>query len=229
VVSSYQYQHYIAVVGANWAKSALSNCQSASPPRSFQALYAALDAAWLQEPEEIEARQTDGKSSARLEPLSGSQISDLFFHGQGVYGRPRQPGSRSSVPYKSSNINVSSVTTPGKNGFDRLGNPRLCNNCQSKDRFVRDFDKPKNRLRNVANQIKFNPDTIRQILFEVCLQTEDAMLKNEADEYSSFFTNEEKESTDVESQNTCFHNTENIMQTENSSINVCDVIDSSDF
>jgi hypothetical protein len=79
VVSSYQYQQYKAVVGASWAKSALSKYQSASPPWSFQALYAALDATWLQEQEEIEARQIDGKSSARLEPLSGSQISDLLF------------------------------------------------------------------------------------------------------------------------------------------------------
>jgi hypothetical protein len=183
----------------------------------------------LHEQEEIEARKIDGKSSTRLEPLSGSQIPGLVFQGQGLYGRPRQPGSRSSVPYKSTNTNVSSVTTPGKNGLDRLGNPRLCNNCQSQDHFIQKCDKPKNLLRNVANQIKFNPDNIRQILFEVCLQTEDALFKNEADEYSSFFTTEEKEFTDVESQNTCFQNTENIIQTENSSIDVCDVIDSSDF
>jgi hypothetical protein len=84
----------------------------------------------------------------------------------------------------------------------------------SLDHFIRNCDKPKNLLRNVANQIKFNPVNIRQNLFEVCLQTEDAMFKNEADEYSSFFTTEEMEFTVVESQNTCFHNTENIMQTE---------------
>jgi hypothetical protein len=88
------------VIGASWAKSALSISQSASPPWSFQALYAALAAAWLQEQEEIEARQIDGRSSAGPENLTVPQVPGMFFQGQGVYGRPRQPGSRSSAPNK---------------------------------------------------------------------------------------------------------------------------------
>jgi hypothetical protein len=58
---------YKAVVGATWAKSVLSSSQSASPPWDFQTLYAALDAAWLQEQEEVEPRQFDGKMHGRSE------------------------------------------------------------------------------------------------------------------------------------------------------------------
>jgi Zinc knuckle len=157
---------YKAVVGATWAKSVLSSSQSASPPWDFQTLYAALDAAWLQEQEEVEPRQFDGKMHGRSETTVDRQIPGLYFQGQGMYGRPKTPGSRSSAPSRSS-IGNTSNNAPGKNGIDRFRKPRLCNNCQSPDHFIRDCDRPRNILRNVAQQIKNNPEQIRQILFEM--------------------------------------------------------------
>jgi hypothetical protein len=106
------------VVGATWAKSALSSSQSASPPWTFQTLYAALDAAWLQEQEEAEILQFDGKVHGRSETTVERQIPGLYFQGQGMYGRPKAPGSRSSAPSRSS-IGTTSNNAPGKDGINR--------------------------------------------------------------------------------------------------------------
>jgi hypothetical protein len=100
---------YKAVVGATWDKSALSSSQSASPPWNFQTLYAALDAAWLQEQEEVEARQFDGKVHGRSETTVVKQIPGLYFQGQGMYGRPKAPGYLSSAPSRSSIGNTSTA------------------------------------------------------------------------------------------------------------------------
>jgi hypothetical protein len=87
---------------------------------------AALDAAWLQEQEEVEARQFDGKVHGRSKTTVERQISGLYFQGQGMYGRPKAPGFRSSAPSRSSTGNTSN-SAPGQNGIDRFGKPRLCN------------------------------------------------------------------------------------------------------
>jgi hypothetical protein len=42
-------------------------------------LYAALDAAWLQEQEEVEARQFDGKVHGRSEATVERQTPGLYF------------------------------------------------------------------------------------------------------------------------------------------------------
>jgi Zinc knuckle len=159
---------YKAVVGATWANSALSSSQSSSPPWNFQTLYAAFDAAWLQEQEEVEARQFDGKVHGRFETTVERQIPGLRPQGQEMYGRPKAPGYRWSAPSRSS-IGNTSNNAPGKNGIDWFEKPQLCKNCQSPDHFIRDCDKPRNILRNVAQQIKNNPEQIRQILFKTCV------------------------------------------------------------
>jgi hypothetical protein len=40
---------------------------------------------------------------------------------------------------------------------------------------------------NVAQQIKNNPEQLRQILFEMCLQTEDACFADQGEEFSALF------------------------------------------
>jgi Zinc knuckle len=154
-------------------------------------LYVALDAAWLQEQEEVEARQFDGKVHGCSENMVERQMPGLYFQGQGMYGRPKDPRSRSFAPSRSS-IGHTSNSAPGKNGIDRFGKPRLCNNCQSPDHFIRDCDdKPRNIFRNVAKQIKNNPEQIRQILFEMCLQAEDACFADKVEGFIAFFAEAE--------------------------------------
>jgi hypothetical protein len=60
-----------------------------------------LDYAWLQEKEEVEARKIDGRSSGSYDYSLKQNFPGIFFQMQGMYGRPRNPGSRSSAPSKS--------------------------------------------------------------------------------------------------------------------------------
>jgi hypothetical protein len=129
--------------------------------------------------------------NGRSETAVEKQIPGLYFQGQGMYGRPRNPGSRSSAPSRPSNENTKSNAF-GQNGIDRFGKPRLCNNCQSKHHFIRDCDKPRNILRKVPQLIKDNPKQIRQILFEMCLQAEGACFADTEEEFSAFFSEAEQ-------------------------------------
>jgi hypothetical protein len=192
----------------------------------------------LQEKEEVEATQIDGRSSGSYDASLKQIIPGIFFQGQGMYGRPRNPGSRSSAPSKSPYQNASGTVLSGKNGVDRFGNARLCNNCQSKDHFIRNCDKPKTILRNVAQQLTKNPENVRNILYEMCLQTEDALYTEADDEYSAFFNNTgEKDekifdsgSENDEDQCKLYHlNHNNATHIENVSKALCDGIDPADF
>ena len=173
---------YKAVVGAEWAKNALSSSQSSNPPWNFQQLYSALDAAWLQEQEEKEARKRDHKPSSSK--LNNETVPGLFFQGQGFYGRPRQRGSKSSNPYPSKRrkayFNSNSRTSgAGRNGNDRDGNPRVCHNCGSPDHFIRDCDQPRNLTRNIGQMLRKTPNDAKRILFELCQQSEEALFEND--------------------------------------------------
>ena len=80
----------------------------------------------------------------------------------------------------------------GKNGIDHYGRARLCNNCKSPDHFIRDCSKPRNLLNNVAKLIQNKkPSEIRQVLYEVCMQAENAVWNDEDDPMNVFFTNEQ--------------------------------------
>lgn len=57
-----------------------------------------LDAAWLQEQEEVENRQREGMTSARYETPNADAVPGLYFQGQGIYGKPHKIGSRFSAP-----------------------------------------------------------------------------------------------------------------------------------
>jgi hypothetical protein len=86
----------------------------------------------LQEQEEVEARKIYGRLSGNYDFSIQQNIQGIFFQGHGMYGRPRNPGSRSSATSKSSYQNSSATGLHGKYGVDRFGNARLCNNGQSR-------------------------------------------------------------------------------------------------
>lgn len=75
------------------AKEPLGRCHAADLTRTFKELHAALDAAYLQDEEEEEARVA-GKVIAG----GGFEVTGTFFEGQGLYGRARAPNSKLSPP-----------------------------------------------------------------------------------------------------------------------------------
>ena len=185
---------YKAVVGATWAKSALSNSQSSSPPWNFHQLYSALDAAWLQEQEEKEARKRDGKIDISSSKVSNESVPGMFFQGQGFYGKPKQRGSKSSNPYvglRRRPHHKPYTPRTGKNGTDRNGKPRVCHNCNSPDHLIRDCDKPRNLIRNVGRLLSNNPKDAKKILYELCIQSEEALFENDGS--NAFFTDENED------------------------------------
>ena len=80
----------------------------------------------------------------------------------------------------------------GKNGIDHYELARICNNCKLRDHFIRDRSNPRNLLNNVAKLIQNKkPSEIRQVLYEVCMQAENAVWNDEDDPMNVFFTNEQ--------------------------------------
>lgn len=205
---------YKAVVGAPWAKSALSMSLSANPPWTFQQLFTALDTAWLQNEEEVAARQRDGRSHTRTfgnDRYETPKPPGLFWETpSGMYGRPRRPGSKSSAPHSKQNFmrrDKLGNGAAGRNGLDRFGNPRLCNNCGDKDHFIRFCPKKRGGIMStVGGMLQTNPSKATQILYELCVQTEDALYTSPDDELSMFFerdnsnTHDEDEEDIIDSQ-----------------------------
>lgn len=79
---------YDAVIGADWAQAALTQCYASTPPWDFQQLYTALDAAWLQE-----QRRVDGHLKDKGVPDPSSSISNIMWESEGSYGVPRHEKS----------------------------------------------------------------------------------------------------------------------------------------
>jgi hypothetical protein len=140
-----------------WAKNPLSSAQSSSPRWGFQKLYAALDAAWMQEQEEADARRGD---DGPTETRNISVYPGHFFQGQGIYGRERKPNSKSSAPRSWPQLQTNQQ--PGKNGTDKFGKPRICHNCSSADHFIRQCYKPRNVVRSIVNMLRDNPGRMRE-------------------------------------------------------------------
>lgn len=193
---------YKAVVGAQWAKNALSISQSSVPPWNFQQLYTALDAAWLQEQEEIEARQRDGRSSKRVS--NASSTPSIFqmtgYKGQGMYAMPRRPGSKSSNPrqnYSNQNFRNNSRNNPRPKPY-KSNVSRQCYNCGGMGHFIRDCPHPKNLLKNVGGMLKANPERATRILYEVCLQAEDILFNKEEEDVDLFFEDNDNPEEEVE-------------------------------
>ena len=194
---------YRAVVGHEWASNSLSQA-IASEPADFQQMFTDLDSAWLQQQEETEGRKRDGIPQARYRTEQGSRLPGLYYEGQGFYAKPRKFNSKSSVPrgyrptsnFQPNTSRRMNENNPGQNGLDKFGKIRKCHNCGSKDHFIRDCSvKGRNIATNVANMLRQNPNGAKQILYDLCLQTEDAFCNKE--DHEAFFEEEEgKEETE---------------------------------
>ena len=193
---------YRAVVGHEWAGNSLSQA-IASEPADSQQMFNDLDSAWLQKQEETEGRKRDGIPQARYRMEQGSRLPGLYYEGQGFYGKPRKFNSKSSVPrgyrptsnFQPNTSRRMNENNPGQNGLDKFGKTRKCHNCGSKDHFIRDCNvKRRNNATNVANMLRQNPNGAKQILYDLCLQTEDAFCNKE--DHEAFFEEEEGKEED---------------------------------
>jgi hypothetical protein len=130
----------------------------------LQALHSSLH----QHEEEIRARRTFSRMHAdnRYHPYKDNRLSTstprkILYTGQGRYGNPRAPGSRSSAPRPVSAM-VVGTTKVGKNGLNLKGEPKLCFSCSSPDHIL---PCPNNvDLQAVAMQkLRDDPDNAKRI------------------------------------------------------------------
>ena len=168
-----------AVIGAPWARPALSQVYSTNGDWTFEDLYTSLDGAWLQHQEEKENQQKD-EEMAEVDNV----VAAILYGGQGMYGLPRRYGSKSSMPHNTSRSRgrAPNHDSPGRNGTDYFGNPSCSSNCNSKDHLLRYCFQRKQVTRNINSLVESNPDQAKIILFELCQQTDDILLSNERDD-----------------------------------------------
>jgi hypothetical protein len=166
-----------SVIGNRWATVPIS--KSRSNNYNFQQLFQDLHSSLHQHEEELMARRTFSRMSAdpryhpyRL-PTRAPAVKKINYTGQGRYGNPRTPGSRSSIP----RLTNPSITV-GKNGLTARGEPKLCFSCGSPDHVL---PCPKNTdLQSAAIQkLRDNPLDKQKIFKEFMVQMEDVMAAEE--------------------------------------------------
>lgn len=162
-----------AVIGNPWATQCLAT--SKIEAWSFQKLYTALDAAYLHHEQTETAKKRDGRRNDQQDFLSSKPIG-TYYEGQGLYGRPRKPGSRSSAPYQ---------PKPFVRGTKQQ---RLCFNCGEPGHFIRECKKPQNIALTVANMVNKKGSNTKAILYELSCQSQDAIFPNQHEQaYDTMF------------------------------------------
>lgn len=130
---------YDAVIEAEWARNALTQCYTNIPSRNFQQLYRALDSAWLQ-------HQKVMNKSAAIPNVETHDLHNIPWGKQSFYGVPKNKNSSSS------NLKAS---------FHRSEifqkSQLKCFNCHSPNHLIRIFPKPVNVLKHFQFLLKENP------------------------------------------------------------------------
>lgn len=171
-----EYLHE-AVLGNPWATQCLATCKIEN--WSFQKLYTTLDAAFLHHEQSEIARKRDIKWSEGADHFSAKPIG-TYYEGQGVYGRPRKPGSRSSAPF----VPGQSSRTRGSSSTGR----RLCYNCGEPGHYIPECTKPQNIALTVASMVKKDGKNVKKILYELSCQSQEAIFPNQHDQaYATMF------------------------------------------
>jgi hypothetical protein len=186
-----------SVIGNRWATVPIS--KSRSNNYNFQQLFQDHHSSLHQHEEELMARSTFSGMSAdprylpyRL-PTRAPSVKMINYNGQGRYGNPRTPGSRSSIP----RLTNPSITV-GKKGLIDRGEPKLCFSCGSPDHIL---PCPKNTdLQSAAIQkLRDNPLDKQKIFKEFMVQMEDVIAAEEStsedhdDEQVGYYINNSKD------------------------------------
>jgi hypothetical protein len=100
-------------------------------------------------------------------------VKKINYTGQGRYGNPRTPGSRSSIP----RLTNPSITV-GKNGLTARGEPKLCFSCGSPDHFL-PCHKNTDLQSAAVQKLRDNPLDKQKIFKEFMVQMEDVMAAEE--------------------------------------------------
>lgn len=160
---------YEAIVGYQWASSALTNCYTATPPWNFDRLCYALSVAWLQE---------QRRTNAQTEPVLTANTPSIMWESQRSYGKPKGQTNRSK----------NWTTNPYKRNIRDI----KCWNCNEKGRYATTCPKSeKNVMKNVHHALKRNPNNTEKILFELCYAFDNAQSSSSSSSSSSESDHEE--------------------------------------
>ena len=149
-----------AMKGHAWATNTLSMCKTHR--WDLNQLYQQLDADW-QLSQEVKQRRNE---------MRGKTVHPrVYYEGQGVYGKPRQPGSKSSVPvgeYRTGPVGQRARWDRARQGQKKTDFAGKCFNCGETGHVVRNCRKQGNLMANVGKTAR-GADPF-QVLFEVCRQ-----------------------------------------------------------
>lgn len=93
-----KYMHD-AVAVLNWAQTAMTQCTVADVPWNYQKLFTALNAAWLHHEKLSQAKELKDQPRSRH-----GDIPAVLWSRQSMNKRSHAPGSSSSAPYRSQNV-----------------------------------------------------------------------------------------------------------------------------
>lgn len=174
-----EYLHE-AVIENPWATQCLAT--SKIEGWSFQKLYTALDAAYLHHEQTEAAKKRDGKRNDKNSDHFSSKPIGTYYEGQGICGRPRTPGSRSSAPHQ-------------PRPFVRdTKHQKMCFNCGEPGHFIRNCKRPHIIALIVADLVKKKGSNAKAILYELSCQSQDAIFPNQhEEEFAAMFRGDDVE------------------------------------
>ena len=162
-----------AVVGNDWARTPLMQSE-AEAGWNFTRLYTALDAAYLQHQREEEAKKRDCREGDETPTVKTEEIPEkqhgIHYAGQGMYGRPKKPGSSSSRP----------------DIFQRYMKPlKRCFKCGSKDHLIRDCGKNTHKIHHTIAKLWKRGEERERILYQLFTHLEELVNFNQQENESS--------------------------------------------
>lgn len=154
-----------AMKGHTWATNTLSLCKTQK--WDLNQLYQQLDSDW-QLHREVQQKRNEMRGK--------STHPRVYYEGQGTYGKPRHPGSRSSAPgseHRNGRFGQQARWTGARQGQAPSSFQGKCFNCGESGHRVRNCRKPKRDILKNCNSEINSGAKASQVLFEVARQMED--------------------------------------------------------